>query len=75
MARIGNPCPVKDCTAHAKPGQLMCWPHWRRVPKILNHAVFETFATCRSEPEAYRKARSAAIDVVENKEAAERVAQ
>lgn len=72
MPQTGNPCPVNGCTARAKPGQLMCWAHWRRVPKILNHAVFETFATYRADPDAYRKARNAAIAVVEAKEVAER---
>ena len=65
----GNPCPVKGCTAHAKPGQLMCWPHWRRVPKALNRAVFETFFSIRIDPESYRQARDGAIAAVEAKEA------
>jgi hypothetical protein len=85
MAR-GNPCPIKGCTAHAKPNQLMCWPHWRRVPKALNHAVFDTYrdwsAARRRDPggtamaqatAAYRQARDAAIAAVEAKEAEERL--
>lgn len=68
----GHPCPVKGCTAHAKPNQLMCWPHWRRVPKALNHAVFDTFRNLRNDVEAYRQARDAAIAAVEEKEATER---
>lgn len=71
----GNPCPVAGCTAHAKPRQLMCWPHWRRVPKALNRAVFDTFANLRHDPAAYRQARDAAIDAVNTKEAAEREGQ
>lgn len=67
----GDPCPVKGCTAHAKPRQLMCWPHWRRVPKALNRAVFETFANLRNDVDAYRQARGAAIAAVEAKEADE----
>jgi len=67
----GLPCPVKGCTAHAKPQQLMCWPHWRRVPKALNHAVFDTYRNMRQDPEAYREARDAAIAAVEAKEADE----
>lgn len=76
----GKPCPVKGCTAHAKPNQLMCWPHWRRVPKPLNRAVFETYqdldgyggydAVARLR--RYREARDAAIAAVEAKEAEER---
>jgi len=49
----------------------MCWPHWRRVPKALNHAVFDTYRNIRNDPEAYREARAAAIDAVETKEADE----
>lgn len=67
----GKPCPVKGCTAFAKPHQLMCWPHWRRVPKALNHAVFDTYGNLHNDPEAYRQARDAAIAAVEAKEANE----
>lgn len=76
----GKPCPVKGCTAHAKPNQLMCWPHWRRVPKPLNRAVFETYADMRGyggydavdRLRRYQEARDAAIAAVEAKEAEER---
>ncbi len=71
MKALGNPCPVKGCTRHAKPQQLMCWPHWRRVPKALNHAVFDTYRNLSRDPAAYRQARDAAIAAVEEKEAAE----
>jgi hypothetical protein len=67
----GNPCPVKGCPARAKPNQLMCWHHWRRVPKALNHAVFDTYRNLRNDPNAYREARDAAIAAVEAKEAGE----
>jgi len=49
----------------------MCWPHWRRVPKALNHAVFETYRNMRVDPAAYAQARDAAIAAVEAKEASE----
>ncbi|WP_197424214.1 hypothetical protein [Sphingomonas sp. CCH9-E2] len=81
MTRAGKPCPIKGCTAHAKPNQLMCWPHWRRVPKALNRAVFETYADAsgrelggealREASARYRQARDAAIAAVEAKEAKE----
>lgn len=70
-------CPVKGCTKTPKPQQLMCWPHWRRVPKALNHAVFDTFRDVLMMPnstpvaEAYRQARDAAIAAVNAKEAGE----
>ncbi len=69
----GLPCPVKGCTAYAKPQQLMCWPHWRRVPKALNHAVFDTYRNMRQDPNAYDEAQAAAIAAVEDKEAREQV--
>lgn len=72
MSATGNPCPVEGCERLAKPNQLMCWPHWKRVPKALNHAVFDTYRNIRRDPEAYREARDAAIAAVNEKEAAER---
>lgn len=36
-------CPIPNCTRGRKPDRLMCWPHWRRVPKALNKAIFETY--------------------------------
>lgn len=74
----GHPCAIPGCTRPAKPQQLMCWPHWRRVPKALNHAVFETYEDARGRElggealrEAtanYRQARDAAIAAVVEKE-------
>ncbi len=82
MTMVGCPCPVSGCTRHAKPGQLMCLPHWRRVPKALNRAVFDTFADAsgrelggdalRQASAAYVQARDAAIAAVEAKETLER---
>ena len=46
----------------------MCWPHWTRVPKPLNHAVFDTLRSIHSDPAAYLQARDAAIAAVEEKE-------
>ena len=63
-----HPCPVANSTAQAKDRQLMCWPHWRRVPRALNHAVFDTYRDLRNNPAAYRQARDAAIAAVEEKE-------
>jgi hypothetical protein len=52
----------------------MCWPHWRRVPKALNHAVFDTYEYWQRDPRhdtqrSYQEARDAAIAAVEAKEA------
>lgn len=67
----GNPCPIQGCAAHAKANELMCWPHWRRVPKALNRAVFDTYANLRNDVGAYRQARDAAIEAVNVKESGE----
>lgn len=80
MAEKGHPCPIDGCTRLAKPRQLMCWPHWRRVPKALNYAVFDTFRAfdtayapnISDRYDEYLKARDAAIAAVEAKEASER---
>jgi hypothetical protein len=41
---MSHACPIPDCERPAKDGQLMCWPHWRRVPRALNKAIFATCA-------------------------------
>lgn len=68
---MSHACAIKNCERPAKDGQLMCWPHWRRVPRALNHAVFDTYRNLRSDPASYRSARDAAIAAVEAKEAEE----
>ncbi len=75
---MSGPCAIPGCEVAAKPGQLMCLAHWRRVPRALNHAVFDTFRAWdaargpdRAEKrEAYRSARDAAIEAVVEKEKA-----
>ena len=64
-------CAIPSCERPARDHQLMCWPHWCRVPKILNRLVFATYREMRWNPSAYRKARQEAIDAVVAKEAAE----
>lgn len=59
-------CAIPDCERPAKDGQLMCWPHWRRVPRALNKAIFHTYAY---GPIAdYRANVAEAIRVVQEKE-------
>lgn len=51
----------------------MCWPHWRRVPKVLNRAIFDTF---ENGPRAAYDANVAeAVAVIQAKETAERTAR
>jgi hypothetical protein len=65
---MSHPCPIANCERQAKDGQLMCWPHWKRVPRAINHAVFDTFRNEGVRSEGYRQARAAAIGAVEEKE-------
>jgi hypothetical protein len=71
-------CPVKSCARGRKIEHLMCWPHWNRVPRILQRAVWDTFGRLRrSGPTEFQEARAQydkaaadAIAAVEAKEAA-----
>lgn len=46
---MSHPCPITDCPRQAKDGQLMCWPHWRGLPRRLKDAIFETHRTGMGE--------------------------
>ncbi len=47
----------------------MCWPHWRRVPRALNRAIFDTYE--RGPRRSYEANVAEAIRVIQDKEAAE----
>lgn len=61
-----HPCPAEGCTKEAKPGQLMCWPHWKGLPRVIQNAVNATWRNVRREPDAYRIAREKALDHYRN---------
>lgn len=63
---VGHLCAIPDCHRPAKDGQLMCWPHWRRVPRVLNKAIF---ATCGRDDQAYDAHVAEAVRVIQEKEA------
>lgn len=63
---MAHPCPIDGCERPAKDGQLMCWPHWRRVPKELNRAIFDTYR--RRAWSEYRVNRDESIRIVNFKE-------
>lgn len=68
---MSHPCAIPNCIRPAKDGQLMCWPHWKRVPRSLNLAVFATYRDLGRTPGArdrYQRARDAAISAVVAKE-------
>ncbi len=59
---MSGSCAVPNCERDAKTGQLMCLAHWRRLPKPIRDAVWETWAEVKRNPHAYREARAAAIN-------------
>lgn len=66
---MSHPCRIPGCPRPAKDQQLMCWPHWKRVPKALNRAIFETYA---NGPRAdYLANVEQAVSVIQAKEAEE----
>lgn len=56
-----SPCAAPNCTAPAKPGQLMCWDCWKRTPRPLQRAVNAAWRNVRRDTQSYREARDAAI--------------
>lgn len=64
---MSHPCAIPNCERPAKDGQLMCWPHWCRVPKVLNRAIFDT---CANGPrDAYQANVAEAVRIIQQKEA------
>lgn len=60
------PCPVPNCLSLRKPEHMMCWGHWRRVPKKTQAAIW---ANLHFDETAYKKARDAAFEAIAKKEA------
>jgi hypothetical protein len=61
-----HPCKIDTCTRTAKDQQLMCWPHWRGLPRRLKDAIFETY---RNGPiEDYRANVAEAVRIIKEKE-------
>jgi hypothetical protein len=70
---MSHACRIPDCPRPAKDGQLMCLPHWRRVPRALNRAIFDTYA--HGPRHDYLTNVDEAVRVIQGKEAAERAAE
>jgi hypothetical protein len=62
MAVGDHECAVPKCTTPARAAQLMCYAHWKALPKKIQRDVNFTWSRYRQDPEAYREAREAAID-------------
>jgi hypothetical protein len=63
---MSHACAIPGCARLAKDRQLMCWPHWRRVPKALNRAIFDTYAN--GPITDYRANVAEAVRVIQQKE-------
>ncbi len=55
-------CPVPKCDSFKRKGQLLCTPHWRRVPALLKRDIRRYWLN-RDIPR-WRLARKAAIAMV-----------
>ncbi len=62
-------CHVPTCQTKCKPEWLMCWSHWKKVPKRLQKEVWKHYVPgqCDLDPmptAAWHAAADAAIDYV-----------
>lgn len=65
-AGVSRPCKIASCARPAKTGQLMCWPHWRGLPRRLKEAIFETYRSGMGED--YHANVAEAVRLVDEKE-------
>ena len=77
MPKTEHLCHAKDCDEEVPPRMLMCYPHWRMVPKKLQAAVWDAYVPgqeIRKTPSrSYVKAAQEAIDAVAEKERKRRI--
>lgn len=65
MAGQHHKCPVDPCGRYVPFGRLMCWSHWRMVPRDLQRLVWAQWNNGHiADPGAYLKVRQEAIDAV-----------
>jgi len=56
-------CRVDHCLAQVAPRYLMCWPHWRRVPRELQVAVEAAFVPGQERTKRFTRAYVEAAEV------------
>jgi hypothetical protein len=65
-------CHARGCTVEVKPELLMCWAHWKQVPKTIQQAVYLHYRPGQCDDkhpsEAWHQAAAAAIGYVAQKE-------
>lgn len=61
-------CHAKGCDAAVPPRMLMCYPHWKMVPKMLQAAIWATYRPGQERDkrpsEAYMEAQRRAVHAV-----------
>lgn len=65
---MNHKCEAKDCQKETRPNELMCYHHWRLVPRSLQDAVWNAWRYHGAFSEAHNNAKQAAIDAVARKE-------
>lgn len=70
-------CHAQGCFIEVPPKMLMCYPHWRKVPKALKDAVWAEYVPgqeiSKTPTTAYLTVMIAAINAVADKEGRERL--
>ncbi len=65
---MNHHCHARGCARAVPPEMLFCYPHWRRVPKNIQRAVWATYrpGQCddKDPSEAWHEAADAAIGFV-----------
>ncbi len=65
-------CHARDCTRRVPPEMLMCRDHWRRVPRVIQGAVWDAYRPGQCDDkrpsEAWHEAADAAIGFVAQEE-------
>ena len=69
---MSHTCHARGCTTPVKPELLMCFKHWRMVPRLLQRAVWRAYRSGQCDDkrpsEAWHQAADAAIRAVAEKE-------
>lgn len=61
-------CHATGCNTYCAPEKLMCWPHWRLVPSVIQSAVYRHYRAGQCDDmnpsEKWHVAADAAIGAV-----------
>lgn len=65
---VEHHCHATGCRTNVEPEKLMCWAHWKTVPKVIQERVYATYrpGQCddKSPSTAWHHAADAAICAV-----------